>query len=42
MFNKADVVEDPDERIRKLLSQLRWKRPWFKVSAISGAGSRRP
>ncbi|MFL6574285.1 MAG: GTPase ObgE [Burkholderiales bacterium] len=39
VFNKADAVEDPDERIRKLLSQLRWKRPWFKVSAISGAGT---
>jgi len=38
-FNKADAVEDPDERIRKILSQLRWKRPWFKVSAISGAGT---
>jgi GTP-binding protein len=39
VFNKADAVEDPDERIRKILSQLRWKRPWFKVSAISGAGT---
>jgi len=38
-FNKADAVEDPDERIRKIVSQLRWKRPWFKVSAISGAGT---
>jgi GTP-binding protein len=39
VFNKADAVEDPDQRIRKILSQLRWKRPWFKVSAISGAGT---
>jgi GTPase len=39
VLNKADAVEDPDERIRKILSQLRWKRPWFKVSAISGAGT---
>jgi GTP-binding protein len=39
VFNKADAVEDPDERIRKIVSQLRWKRPWFKVSAISGAGT---
>jgi len=36
---EADAVEDPDERIRKILSQLRWKRPGFKVSAISGAGT---
>ena len=39
VFNKADAVEDPDERIRKVLAQLRWKRPWFKVSAIGGAGT---
>jgi len=39
VFNKADAVEDPDERIRKLLSQLRWKRPWFKVSAIRAEGT---
>src|SRR3954470_20468912 len=39
VFNKADAVEDPDQRIRKLVSQLRWKRPWFKVAAISGAGT---
>ena len=39
VFNKADAVEEPDQRIRKILSQLRWKRPWFKVSAISGAGT---
>src|SRR5690349_17193596 len=39
VFNKADAVEDPDARIRKIVSQLRWKRPWFKVAAISGAGT---
>jgi GTP-binding protein len=39
VFNKADAVEDPDERIRRALRQLRWKRPWFKVSAISGEGT---
>jgi GTP-binding protein len=39
VFNKADALDDPDQRIRKILSQLRWKRPWFKVSAISGAGT---
>jgi GTP-binding protein len=38
VFNKADAVEDPDSKIRKALGALRWKRPWFKVSALSGEG----
>jgi len=28
-----------DARIAKIVGQLRWKRPWFKVSAISGQGT---
>src|SRR5918992_1347962 len=39
VFNKADAAEDADERIAKTLRQLRWKRPWFKVCAISGEGT---
>jgi GTP-binding protein len=39
VFNKIDAVNDPDERIRRILGQLRWKRPWFKVCAISGEGT---
>jgi GTP-binding protein len=39
VFNKIDAVEDADARIKKILRQLRWKRPWFKVAAISGAGT---
>ena len=39
VFNKADAVDDADARIRKIVRQLRWKRPWFKVSAISGEGT---
>jgi GTP-binding protein len=39
VFNKADAVEDPDARIGRIVRQLRWKRPWFKVSAISGEGT---
>ena len=39
VFNKADALEDADERIRRVLGRLRWKRPWFKVSAISGEGT---
>ncbi len=38
VFNKVDAVEDPDARIRKALNALRWKRPWFKVCALSGEG----
>jgi 50S ribosomal subunit-associated GTPase HflX len=39
VFNKADAVHEPDARIRRILGRLRWKRPWFKVSAISGEGT---
>jgi GTP-binding protein len=38
LFNKIDALEDPDAAIRRALSRLRWKRPWFKVSALSGEG----
>ena len=38
VFNKADLAEDADKRIAALLRKLRWKGPWFKVSAISGEG----
>jgi GTP-binding protein len=38
VFNKIDAVENPDAAIRRLVSQLRWKRPWFKVSALTGEG----
>ena len=39
VFNKIDAVEDADARIKKILGQLRWKRPWFKVAAISAQGT---
>ena len=39
VFNKIDAVEDADARIRKVVGRLRWKRPWFKVSAISAQGT---
>jgi GTP-binding protein len=38
VFNKIDAVEDADARIQRALRALRWKRPWFKVSAINGEG----
>jgi GTP-binding protein len=40
VFNKIDLAEDASERIAKIVRTLRWKRPWFKVSAISGKGCR--
>jgi GTPase len=41
VFNKIDLAEDASERIAKIVRTLRWKRPWFKVSAISGEGCER-
>lgn len=38
VFNKIDAVDDADTRIKKTLHALRWKRPWFKVSALTGEG----
>jgi len=40
VFNKIDLVEDPDARIRRVLAALRWTRRWFKISALSGRGCR--
>jgi GTPase len=39
VFNKIDAVDNPDARIRAVLARLRWKRPWFKVAAISAQGT---
>jgi GTP-binding protein len=38
LFNKIDAAPDADARVRKALATLRWKRPWFKVSALTGEG----
>jgi GTPase len=38
VFNKVDLAPDADQRVARLVRALRWKRPWFKVSAISGKG----
>src|SRR2546421_1631793 len=40
VFNKIDAVEDADARIASIRRELRWQRPWFKVSALTGAGCR--
>src|SRR6478736_2748889 len=36
VFNKTDAVEDAKARAEKVVRALRWKRPWFAISALSG------
>ncbi len=38
VFNKIDAVQDADKRIAKAVRTLRWSRPWFKISALTGQG----
>jgi GTP-binding protein len=39
VFNKADLAPaDADARVQRILRALRWKKPWFLISAISGKG----
>lgn len=38
VFNKVDLDAKHDARIAKFLKSMRWKGPWFKVSAINGEG----
>lgn len=42
VFNKTDLLSDKESAAlcRKLLKQLRWKQPWFAISAVSGKGTR--
>ena len=40
VFNKVDMAPDADKRIRGIVRALRWKGPWFKVSALTGEGCR--
>jgi GTP-binding protein len=40
VFNKADLVPDAAQRAARAVRALRWKRPWFKVSALTGEGCR--
>ena len=32
------LAPDADQRIAAIVRSLRWKKPWFKVAAISGKG----
>ncbi len=38
VFNKIDLMDDAGERAERVVRALRWRRPWFKVSALSGKG----
>ncbi|MDA1117163.1 MAG: GTPase ObgE [Proteobacteria bacterium] len=38
VFNKIDLAQDADAGIARILRALRYKGPWFKISAISGKG----
>jgi GTP-binding protein len=40
VFNKTDLVPDAEARIRRVLRSLRWSGPWFKISALTGEGTR--
>jgi len=40
VFNKADLAPQAAARVQRTLRTLRWKRPWFMVSAINGEGCR--
>ena len=38
VFNKIDAAQDATARAEKVVRALRWKRPWFAISALSGEG----
>jgi GTPase len=38
IFNKIDAVPDAQAQAAKLARKLRWQRPWFAVSALTGEG----
>ena len=40
VFNKVDLAPDAAQRIATIVRALRWKGPFFQVSAISGEGCR--
>ena len=38
VFNKIDALNDARAKAEKTVRALRWKRPWFAISALSGEG----
>ena len=39
VFNKIDAMNDAEQRAEKIVRALRWKRPWFAISALTGQGT---
>ena len=39
VFNKIDAMDDAGQRAEKIVRALRWKRPWFAISALTGQGT---
>jgi GTP-binding protein len=38
VFNKVDALAEAGAKAEKTVRALRWKRPWFAISALSGEG----
>ena len=38
VFNKSDLVKDPEQSAGAIVRALRWKGPWFVISALNGKG----
>src|SRR5690349_11520429 len=38
IFNKIDAVPDAKARAERIVKSLRWQRPWFAISALTGEG----
>src|SRR5919201_333789 len=38
IFNKIDAVPDAKARASRIVRRLRWQRPWFAISALTGDG----
>ena len=38
IFNKIDAVPDAKAQAARIVRRLRWQRPWFAISALTGEG----
>ena len=39
VFNKTDLLEDPQKKINQVLANLEWKGPVFEISAATSNGT---
>ena len=41
VFNKADLLPEPEAmaKAKAIVKKLRWKQPWFLISAVTGQGT---